>query len=1010
MSLAAALRSALALVALATGAWAAALTVVNEPSVTGAAAQFVTLGFSLEGSGDYDYTVLTPAGWEPLTRSGRVSLEGAGYVSVTLQVPRTAPAQSEAQVDIVFTNTEDPQDTVSGHGLVSVLGTVALELHAPTDLEGTLGEPFALSLLLVNRGNMVDDIALSGDGGMWDVRFEANPVRLEPGEERAVALVLVPQGQVSSGYLHMLRLRATSGNDPDVTASALVETVFYEASLQGAAEAGDDPRLTLSVRTGLAAGLTADANGWQPHLRYDVNPRLNGELSDYVDVSAGVGDLSGTIDDPFERVPSRFEVALDAQTWDASARVGNGGAALAGSGVVNDWRLGGSGSYQGRLQGDTFAVGAYAISQLPELDLQFSARSSLQAGGRNDSLGGRYRTSLGNGLVLGLGTSLSGSAAPAGYTVAVGLDQSLSYQAQSFDVTQSYSGVPAAGLHNIGVSGGLRTAGPFGVRASSSLQVSQAGNDWRHSVTLSSRPLPRVALSLAGSLRHADADATWSLRPSASVRYGNAALGGTFGVHYSHTGVLRGSAATLNTYGVSANLRSGGLTLATAASYGTSSRAANAPAGDWFEASFDASYTLGLRTEVTAGYEFEVDTVAGRQSGTGGVAWTQSWSRDVSSRLSYDRSEALEFTSGRSDRDERVALIGQFSNLGLAGLDLSAGYAISSNTGLLTGLTPLTHDLSARLGYTLLFSFDTPPTVVNLFGGRRGGEVSGVAYLDRNLNGVQDAGEEVIAGLELQLGGERAVTAADGSYSLRTGVGSYEWSFGSGLPGAVRLLNDGSVEVSENTQQRLDLAFSPVIRLPIMLFDDTDQDGVLDAGESGIPFGGVRLDGPFEVTIRVDGRGSGSATGLVPGRYVVTPDPAALPPRFRATGDPVVIELREGDTPATIALGAAAPPREVVTTFQAGNLAVIGRLNKSRAAVGDTLEVTALISGNAERVVAVVGGVEVELTGGGSMWLGEITVPAGITAGPTEVLIRATSTGVEAESVVRLEVTTSGER
>lgn len=1014
MPFAAALRGLMALVVTSTGAWATALTVLEEPSATGQSGDYVTLGFPLLGSGEYEFTVQATEGWHPLNQSGRVVVDGEGYVSVTLRVPRSAPALSQAEVVISFVASDDPGDTATARGTVDVLPTVAIELLAPGDQVGTLGEPFSLALQVANRGNSVDSVALSGDGGMWDVRFSANPVRLEPGEKRQIEVVLVPRGQVSSGYRQILRVTATSTNDPAVSERAAVETVFTDAAHASNVVSVADPMLTLALRSGVTAGLRIEGDDATPSISYDVNPRLNGELSDYVDVSAGFGSLTGSIADPFARVPSRVDLVLEAENWDAAASAGDGSYSLAGGGLVGDWRVGGGGNYRAVAASDSFRVNAYAISQLSDLDLQFAGSSAWRPEGRSDILSARYRTRLGDGsLALSAGTNVTGNLTPTGYLVTFGINESLSYQTQSFDVTQSYSGVPASGLHNLGVSGGLRSSGVFGARASSSVQLSPGSSTWRHSVTLTSRPIPRVGLALTGTLRSAPASTTWSLRPTATFRYGGTGFGGTFSVNYAHTGVLRGDAATSDSYGAGVTFRYGNLSLGAATRLRSSGATSTEPGGQSFEVSVDADYTLGLRTQLTAGFEHEQDAVTGQQTSAGELAWTQAWSADVSSRLSYERSQAVELDTARTDIEERIAFIGQFTDLWLDGLDLSAGYAVSSNNGLFTGSQPVAHDLSVRLAYTLLLSFDTPPSVVELFGGRRGGEVSGVAFLDRNLDGLRGPDEEVVAGLEVELGGERVVTGADGSFRLRTGVGSHEWTFGGGLPGSVKLLNDDIVEITENSTQVIDLAFSPVVRVPVTIFDDADGDGMRDEGEGGISFAGVRFDGPIALNVRMDSRGSSIATGLVPGRYVVTVDPDALPSRYRATTGPHVLEVVEGVTPEPIELGAGAPPREIVTTFTAGSLAIIGRVDTRRVEAGETVTVTALVSGPARSVTATLGDLTIELADGGAMWSGQLVVPRDHPGGATVITIRARSqTDREADDVeteVALEVIATGD-
>src|SRR5690606_38507462 len=102
-------------------------------------------------------------------------------------------------------------------------------------------------------------------------------VALDAGEQREVAVVMVPTGSVTSGYRHVLRVTVTSTNDPTVTARAFTESVFVDSELADRSAARQDPRLILAVRSGITAGITFDENGATSTLRYDVNPRLTGE-------------------------------------------------------------------------------------------------------------------------------------------------------------------------------------------------------------------------------------------------------------------------------------------------------------------------------------------------------------------------------------------------------------------------------------------------------------------------------------------------------------------------------------------------------------------------------------------------------------------------------------------------------------------------------------------------------------------------------------------------------------
>lgn len=986
--------------------WAAALEVHDATPVTGSAGEYVTLGFDLVGAGTYAYTVNVEAPWEPLATTGQVRLDGTGYTSVTLRVPRAARGGTRTEVSVRFVNVDDPSDSAEGTGYVEVRPTADVSLVAPERQDGLVGQPLELTLLLTNRGNLTDTFTLRASSAMWLPRFEAQEVTLEAGEQRALTVVLEPIGTVSHGYRNFLVVTATSGNSPEVTARTFTESVFEEPGRSASASKNTAPRLEVAVGLGVAAGVTFAEENADVRLGYGAVPSLSGELSDYARVSAGVGRLSGSLLDPFEEVPSRFDMVLATDAWDATASIGNGSYSVGGGGMVGDWRIGGSGTYSSLLTGAALRMNAFAISQRPDLDLQFAASTSLLPGGRSDALGATYRTRLGDDLVLGVGSTLAGFHGEDGYGVVVGVHQSLAYQAQAFDITQTYNGVPQTGLHSVGLSGGLRSAGPFGVRASTTLVLSPASLGWRNALTLSTRLAKGLGATVTGTIYTAPAETTWSVAPSLS--FSTAAAGWRFGVTtaFAHSGVISGSAQPTDRITVSAGAGTGPFDLNANATYmwrhgsaagGGSDRSEPLPASDAFTVSVSASYKPGVATSLVAKFEYASDTFTGEEATVVGAGWGQRWSDSFSTALTYDKTFNLYPSAGAPRQSDRLAVVAQFRDVGLDGLDVSAGYALSSRGGFFTG-APVNHDLSVRLGYVLRFSFDTPGPVVSLFGGRKGGEVRGVAYIDRDLDGAYGPQDEPLAGLEVELGGERAITGADGSFSIRVRSGEHFWSFGGGMPAGIQLLDDAAVEVVEDGIVEVELGLSPVVNLNVTLFDDADNDGAWGTGEGGISFGGVIIEGPVRKAVTVDARGNATVSGLVPGRYTIRPDPDRLPARYRTTTEPVVITLREGDKPAPVLVGAGAPPRQVVTTFAGGGMAIMARAVSPSTTAGADLEVIALVSGDPDQVTGYLGSHEFPLEFVGGRWGGTVHVPEGTPAGRTSVRVVAVRNEASAES------------
>lgn len=983
--------------------WAVALEVHDAAPAEGVSGEYVTLGFSLAGHGTYAYEVDVAAPWRPLASAGRVQVDGTGFVSVTLKVPRDAPAGVIETVTVTFVNVDDPADGGVGRGTVEALATAAVRLSAPSTLDGTVGEALELSLLVENRGNAEDAFFLSATSAAWHPRFETTELLLAPGEAREVRVVLEPQGSVNDGYQNLLIVTVTSRNDPSVSAKAYTRSTFRSAGVvEGAAGGNRAPRLTVSTGLGVGAGASFGPEGTDLRFGYGVVPALSGQLSDYTTVSAGVGRLAGDLVDPFSEIPSRFDAALTGDGWDARASLAPGAYGVGGGGTVGGWRLGGSGTYVPGEQGPSFGATGFAVSQLPGLDLQFSAATNASSSGRADSLAASYRTPISEGVVLGLGGSLSGFGKQGGYQVVAGFNESLGYQSQTFDVTQTYSAVPQSGFHAIGLTGGLRSAGAVGLRASTSLLISPASQTWRNAVSVSGRLAPGIGLGVTGTYQTSTADATWSVAPRLSISYGRRDLSFGLTVGYAYTGVVRGDVAPASSYSATANLGAGPFRVTSSAVYEYEQPAADSGAAR-FSVAVAAEYRPATATTITGRWSYESDTSKGSGGMEFGVVWKQRWSRYASTSLSYDKSFVGSLDGGVPSQHDRIALIGEFRDAGIEGLDLAAGYALTSSGGLFTG-APITHDLSLRAGYTLRFSFDTPDAVVGLFGGRKGGVVSGVAYVDRDLDGMLSAGDERLGGLEVMLGGARATTDETGAFSVRVRAGSYAWRFGAGLPADVQLLGEGVVRVEDDSTERVDLRLSPVATLEVHLFDDVDNDGVRGTDERGISFGRVIISGPAEEVVMVDARGNAVVSGLVPGTYTVAPDPAGLPPRYRPTTEPVDVVLRAGERLPPVSVGAAPPPREVVTTFSGAKLAVVARTAGTSVDPGGELAVFALVSGDPERVVARFGGQEVPLTNQGGRWVATVLIPEGMPGGAAELRVVAFRGDSSVESVVTVNV------
>jgi protocatechuate 3,4-dioxygenase beta subunit len=183
--------------------------------------------------------------------------------------------------------------------------------------------------------------------------------------------------------------------------------------------------------------------------------------------------------------------------------------------------------------------------------------------------------------------------------------------------------------------------------------------------------------------------------------------------------------------------------------------------------------------------------------------------------------------------------------------------------------------------------------------------IAGTVYEDVDLDNVQDSGEQGIAGTNLALWelidgqyvntGKTAVTDANGHYTFE-GVtpGTYRivetqpsgyFSIGAtagkvggstrGLVTSVDVISSVSLVGGENSVSN-DFAEAKPAKLSGYVYHDADNDGVRDAGETGIGGATVRIQYlpssgaiPSPIEVQTDANGYWSVDGLMPGNYRV---------------------------------------------------------------------------------------------------------------------------------------------
>ena len=213
-----------------------------------------------------------------------------------------------------------------------------------------------------------------------------------------------------------------------------------------------------------------------------------------------------------------------------------------------------------------------------------------------------------------------------------------------------------------------------------------------------------------------------------------------------------------------------------------------------------------------------------------------------------------------------------------------------------------------------LYVDDVEVTDLNGSGGGSNGSIGDLVFHDVDGNGVFDAGESGLAGVDVDLFDVASTlvgsvtTAADGSYSF-TGLAAGDYTVDvdeTTLPaGYVLTTTNEPLSLTLGVDEAYDTADfgyydpnAPTGSIGDVVFDDADADGVFDAGESGLA--GVDVD-LFDVASTLVGSvttaadGSYSFTGLAAGDYTVDVDETTLPAGYvlTTTNEPATITVLE---------------------------------------------------------------------------------------------------------------------
>lgn len=953
----------------------------------------------VQGEGTFAFTVTAPVGWTVLNGAFTQTVSTQALLLVTVQVGQHAAPGPEHLVTV--TAFADGKAVASAAVPVTVDKAAGVEVQAPSDIQSFPGQPHGFSVVVTNTGNFEDSYTLSVTGTIFPANVAPRSVTLAPEASTTIRVSVTPSGRVSNGYSQVVTVKAVSETDDTATAQVRVTDAYLNPALPNQNSPGHTkaPQLVFGVSSQLNGQLVLGDHLPQGSLDYSLTPTLYGDLSDFVYGSLVVSGLSGSLTQPLPGFGG-VTVGLTGDSWNASLTAGLDSVGLSGGLQLGDWQVAGTSGY-------SWSTGGYGVQLSSEYQ---TTSSSLRLSGQlqrtpfegamygNDSLAVSYSRYLGAGISGTFGVSAQGLQQPnLGYVVIPSIDEKLAWQGSQLQFTQSYDGQPTLGLHTLSLDGGMRSLSPIGVRTTDVLQLSDGAYrlsgivglygttlllppSWYGSAlsNLNLRLVAGVDLGTAGSLQQ-----QFEVNPGIAftlVQPGGVSVYG--GASYQHYGGLGNLTASdryqLDVGAMYANLSSYAV--------GTYQRSFQLGPGLSHNARFDfsAAYTPTAMTQfrVDYGYRDTPQVVLGGNliQDTGSADWLQYWTPGLSTDVAYNL-DLYPHVPALSTHNVTLTLT--YAPVVLPALNVSASYQLGSPFGQWS-TRDLNHTFTFKVGYALAVPFATPKVVVDAFGGRKTGAVMGRAY-------VVEAGgsKRPLAGLDLHLGDTVVTTSADGSFDARVPVGTYQVTFGKGLPATVGYFGIENVTVERNKVLRLDLPFQPVGSVAVFLYDDTNRNGVHDAGENGIPYGGVTLDGPVRKTVRVDAAGHALVTDLPAGIYRVTPDTAHLPTGYVATSAPLRLDLQAGAREVPVAVGAAVPAPKVITTFTQGGLSMLVNATPLYVPPGAEVALTVQANGPVDAVSATFEGASVKFHQSGNDWVARPRVPFGAAPGPVSVTVTA---------------------
>jgi hypothetical protein len=968
--------------------------------------EYVTLGFTVNGTGEYTFNLVAPANWAVLSGSKTLTLEGEER-SVAFTVQVAGDARAETVESLVLNATQNDVVKGSAKASIRVLAVPGIALRAPDEIRRAPNDVIDFEMFVTNTGNRRDVFQISAVGSFWPVSFEPPSLSLEAGESKPIKVSLFPQGEFNLGYFYVLRIRGEPSLGVQAASEIQVTVRFENKSSSADTIDSSDLKLILNLKLELNPSLRFPADQEAAFgFSLGVVPTVTGDLSDYVSTSTGFSGTGFGLKFPplGLTIPSAFNLNLRASIWETTLNLDNSGLNFEGNLNLKDWRISANSAYATRQANQSLSFGVRLTSLMPELRLelftgiQIGGLSSNQAVSHSEVIGASYKTQLLESLGLSLGATLFGKSnvRTDSYDVGFSISQGLVWNTQDLIVQQGYTGIPLDGQHVFSLVAALRNTVPYSLRGNSTFDLATSDQfkySWRNSVVATySTDFGFLISGTAGYeiQNKVNFSSTWSL--GTSLGYGFTVPGtlfGNLGAKVEYTGVIDGDAASTDHFELNGSLNFGSLQFSALGSFTRQFGAVSIALNEITTASFSVRYSYSSQTAFVLNYEYRLE-VENKLSEIQSLnlAWTQRWSSTISSSLVFSKLVQFNFVNPASTGDQLfLALI--FKDVLLENVGIRVGWLWSSPTSIFDANGLSNHEFSVSVGYNLSLPFVTPAPVTAIFGGRQSGEIYGVAFKDNNTNGKPDPDEPVLAGISVSLGRETAISDAQGRYRLRVPVGTYQLNFPSGLNAELDLFGGREETIKLDESRERNLGFVAVSSLEVHLFDDLNRNGVQDSNEIGIPYGGINVAGPITKNVRVDGSGMVIVTGLISGTYTITPDNSQLPDGYQLTGEVGRVTIDAPNPTNAISVSAAFPARELVTTFNNESLALFVNANASTLPPGADLRLEALVQGNVTSVSAKLGDRIVPLVKNAENWQATISLPISTIEGLLTVTVTA---------------------